>query len=189
MHDGIKNSDEQEPACGREEEEKGDKMSYNNQKKIALINDFTGFGRCSIAVALPVISMLKVQCCPLPTSIFSNHTGFPSFFFDDYTEKMIPYMEEWKKLDLKFSGISTGFLGSKEQIRIVISFLESFKTKENLVIVDHGRLWENVCDVYAGDVPGNEKSGVVCKYSDTQCNGGVYFDRYAVSGKISVERL
>ena len=45
-------------------------------------------------------------------------------------------MEEWKKLDLKFSGISTGFLGSKEQIRIVISFLESFKTKENLVIVD-----------------------------------------------------
>ena len=136
MHDGIKNSDEQEPACGREEEEKEDKMSYNNQKKIALINDFTGFGRCSIAVALPVISMLKVQCCPLPTSIFSNHTGFPSFFFDDYTEKMIPYMEEWKKLDLKFSGISTGFLGSKEQIRIVISFLESFKTKENLVIVD-----------------------------------------------------
>ena len=136
LHDGIKNSDEQEPACGREEEEKEDKMSYNNQKKIALINDFTGFGRCSIAVALPVISMLKVQCCPLPTSIFSNHTGFPSFFFDDYTEKMIPYMEEWKKLDLKFSGISTGFLGSKEQIRIVISFLESFKTKENLVIVD-----------------------------------------------------
>ena len=43
-------------------------MSHNNQKKIALINDFTGFGRCSIAVALPVISMLKVQCCPLPKS-------------------------------------------------------------------------------------------------------------------------
>ena len=111
-------------------------MSHNNQKKIALINDFTGFGRCSIAVALPVISTLKVQCCPLPTSIFSNHTGFKSFFFDDYTEKMIPYMKEWEKLGLEFSGISTGFLGSKEQIHIVISFLETFKTKENLVIVD-----------------------------------------------------
>ena len=59
LHDGIKNSDEQEPACGREEEEKEDKMSYNNQKKIALINDFTGFGRCSIAVALLSASNLN----------------------------------------------------------------------------------------------------------------------------------
>ena len=60
-------------------------MSHNNQKKIAVINDFSGFGRCSIAVALPILSVMKVQCCPLPTSIFSNHTGFPSYFFEDYT--------------------------------------------------------------------------------------------------------
>ena len=59
------------------------KISHNNQKKIALINDFTGFGRCSIAVELPVISMLRVQCCPVPTSVFSNHTGFESFYFDE----------------------------------------------------------------------------------------------------------
>ena len=51
-------------------------MSHNHQKKIAVINDMSGFGRCSIAVELPVISAMKVQCCPLPTSIFSNHTGF-----------------------------------------------------------------------------------------------------------------
>ena len=56
-------------------------MSHNHQKKIAVINDMSGFGRCSIAVELPVISAMKVQCCPLPTSIFSNHTGFESFFF------------------------------------------------------------------------------------------------------------
>ena len=49
-------------------------MSHNNQKKIAAINDYSGFGRCSIAVELPIISALKVQCCPLPTSILSNHT-------------------------------------------------------------------------------------------------------------------
>lgn len=55
-------------------------MSHNHQKKIAVINDMSGFGRCSIAVELPVISAMKVQCCPLPTSIFSNHTGFESFF-------------------------------------------------------------------------------------------------------------
>lgn len=111
-------------------------MAHNNQKKIALINDFTGFGRCSIAVALPVISMLKVQCCPLPTSIFSNHTGFESFFFDDYTDKMSAYMKEWKKLDLHFNGICSGFLGSKEQIRIVEDFFREFRTEETLIIVD-----------------------------------------------------
>ena len=111
-------------------------MSHNNQKKIAVINDFTGFGRCSIVVALPVISMLKVQCCPLPTSIFSNHTGFKSFFFDDYTEKMPAYIQEWKKLGLQFDGISSGFLGSKEQIQIVTQFFKEFKTEQNLIVVD-----------------------------------------------------
>ena len=110
--------------------------SHNHQKKIAVINDISGFGRCSIAVSLPIISMLKVQCCPLPTSIFSNHTGFPSFFFEDFTKNMEPYMEEWKKLDLQFNGISTGFLGSAEQIRIVQEFISEFKKEDTLVIVD-----------------------------------------------------
>lgn len=111
-------------------------MSHNNQKKIAVINDFSGFGRCSIAVALPIISTLKIQCCPLPTSIFSNHTGFDSFFFDDYTDIMPLYINEWKKLGLQFDGITSGFLGSKKQIEIVTQFFKDFKTKENIIIVD-----------------------------------------------------
>ena len=111
-------------------------MSHNNQKKIAVINDFSGFGRCSIAVALPIISTLKIQCCPLPTSIFSNHTGFDSFFFDEYTDKMPLYINEWKKLGLQFDGITSGFLGSKKQIEIVTQFFKDFKTKENIIIVD-----------------------------------------------------
>ncbi len=112
------------------------KANHNHQKKIAVINDFSGFGRCSIAVALPIISALKIQCCPLPTSIFSNHTGFESYFFEDYTDRMLPYMEEWKKLGLQFSGISTGFLGSKEQIQIVIKFFEEFAEKDTVIVVD-----------------------------------------------------
>ncbi|MCI8371303.1 MAG: pyridoxamine kinase [Lachnospiraceae bacterium] len=121
-------------------------MSHNNQKKIAIINDMSGFGRCSIAVELPIISMMKIQACPLPTSIFSNHTGFESFFFDDYTDKMEAYMEEWEKLGLAFDGICTGFLGSKRQIRIVEQFMERFKTDTNLTIIDpvmgdYGRLY------------------------------------------------
>ena len=111
-------------------------MSHNHQKKIAVINDFCGFGRCSIAASLPIISALKIQCCPLPTSVFSNHTGFDSFHFTDYTQHMNPYIDEWVKLDLHFSGILTGFLGSPEQIHIVKRFLELFKEDSNITVID-----------------------------------------------------
>lgn len=111
-------------------------MSRESQKKIAVINDFCGFGRCSIAVSLPIISALKIQCCPLPTSIFSNHTAFESFFCTDYTEHMDGYMREWEKLELHFDGILTGYLGSPEQIDTVKRFLKHFKTKSTVVVID-----------------------------------------------------
>ena len=109
---------------------------HNHQKKIALINDITGLGRCSVAVELPIISMMKVQCCVIPTAILSNHTGFNSFFFDDYTSKMESYIEQWKKLNLAFNGICSGFLGSQSQISIVSDFIRDFSDKETVVIVD-----------------------------------------------------
>ncbi len=111
-------------------------MSHNCQKKIAVINDFSGFGRCSIAASLPIISAMKVQCCPLPTSIFSNHTGFDSFYYTDYTNHMDAYIDEWVKLRLHFNGILTGFLGSPEQIHIVKRFLELFKKGDNITVID-----------------------------------------------------
>ena len=130
-------------------------ISHNNQKKIALINDFTGFGRCSIAVELPIISTLKLQCCPLPTSIFSNHTGFDSYFFDDYTDRMEGYVEEWKKLDLSFNGICSGFLGSARQISIVKDFIKEFKTDDTIVVVDpvmgdYGKIYSTYTDEMCG---------------------------------------
>lgn len=118
------------------EEEEIMVSQHNHQNKIAVINDMSGFGRCSLAVALPIISTLKVQCCPVPTSILSNHTGFPSYFFDDYTDRLVPYMEEWKKLQLTFSGICTGFLGSKEQIQMVLKFFQDFSTEDTIIIID-----------------------------------------------------
>lgn len=109
---------------------------YGKQKKIAVINDISGFGRCSITVSLPVISKLKVQCCPLPTSIFSNHTGYEHFFFDDFTAKMPEYIRNWELLGLDFSGIYSGFLGSREQIAIVSDFIQRFRKGDTLVIID-----------------------------------------------------
>ncbi|MBQ8982012.1 MAG: pyridoxamine kinase [Lachnospiraceae bacterium] len=111
-------------------------ISHNNQKKIAVINDISGFGRCSITVALPIISHMKLQCCPLPTSILSNHTGYDHFFFEDYTKNMREFMKNWKQLGLTFDGIATGFLGSKEQIRIVEEFIMEFRTEATKVIID-----------------------------------------------------
>lgn len=111
-------------------------MPHNHQKKIATINDFSGFGRCSIAVTLPIVSAMKIQCCPLPTAIFSNHTGFESFFYSDYTCHIKDYMDEWAKLGLRFEGILTGFLGSEEQIEHIKRFFELFYDERTIAVVD-----------------------------------------------------
>ena len=112
-------------------------------KKIALINDITGFGRCSVAVELPIISAMKIQVCPLPTAILSVHTGFKNYFLDDYTDRMIPYIESWEKNNLHFDGIATGFLGSAAQIEIVSDFLEKFSAVNLIdpVMGDHGKIY------------------------------------------------
>lgn len=97
-----------------------------HQKKLAVINDLSGYGRCSLTVALPVVSAMGVQCCPVPTSILSNHTAYPAYFFDDYTEKLPAYIGKWKELGFSFDGILTGFLGSAKQIEIVEDFICHF---------------------------------------------------------------
>ncbi len=126
------------PGAAKQREIEGDNMGKirDSQKKIAVINDLSGFGRCSIAVELPIISAMKIQCCFVPTAVFSNHTGFQSFFLEDFTDKMRSYMDEWRKLELHFQGICTGFLGSPQQIAIVTDFLKDFKEKDTIVIVD-----------------------------------------------------
>lgn len=111
-------------------------MSHNHQKKIAVINDMSGFGRCSLTVSLPIISYLGIQCCPVPTSILSNHMGYGEYFFDDYTDRMGEYIAQWRRLGLKFEGISTGFLGSRAQIETVINFIKEFRSGRTKVIVD-----------------------------------------------------
>lgn len=106
------------------------------QKRIALVNDITGFGRCSITVELPLISAMKIQACPLPTALLSVHTGFESHYIDDYTDRMLPYMENWQENGVEFDGICTGFLGSVEQINIVEEFISRFKKNGTEVMVD-----------------------------------------------------
>ena len=117
------------------------------QKKIAVINDLSGYGRCSLTVAIPVLSAMGHQCCPIPTAILSNHTEFPVYFFDDYTEKMTTYTDKWKELGLSFDAIATGFLGSEAQIGIVMEIVQKLKAEKTFVVVDpvmgdHGHAYE-----------------------------------------------
>lgn len=119
-------------------------------KKIAAINDIAGYGRCALTAAIPVISALKVQCCPVVTAVLSNHAGYSSCFFDDYTDRMEAYIEQWKQLGFSFDGIMTGFLGSARQAEIVTDFIRYFKKDQTMLLVDptmgdHGVLYR-VCD-------------------------------------------
>lgn len=108
----------------------------SRQKKIAAINDLSGYGRCALTVSIPIISHMKIQCCPVPTSILSNHTGYEKYFFDDYSNRLPEYLAMWKELGLTFDGIMSGFLGSKEQIGMVEAFIEEFATEWTKVVID-----------------------------------------------------
>lgn len=105
-------------------------------KKIAIINDLSGFGRCSLTAAISVISSMGVQPCPLPTAILSAQTGYPSYYCDDYTDRMEYFRSEWEKMNAVFDGIYTGFVASEKQIHHIFRFIETFHRKESFLIVD-----------------------------------------------------
>ena len=106
-------------------------------KKVAAIHDLSGFGRSSLTAIIPVLSTMGVQVCPVPTAILSNHTGgFEHFSFVDLTDSLENYIDQWKKLELEFDCIYSGFLGSEKQIKIVEDFIGYFKREDNLVVVD-----------------------------------------------------
>ena len=119
--------------------------------RLAMINDIAGFGRCSTTVSLPVISVMKVQVCPVPTSVLSNHLGFPLCHFDDYTSHMRDYIKIWKELGLTFDGLYCGFLGNEEQIDIVREFVEMFRPPLFLldpVMGDHGSAYSSITETH-----------------------------------------
>lgn len=103
-------------------------------KKVAAVHDLAGIGRCSLTAAIPILSVLGLQACPIPTAILSCQTDFQKFHFFDFTDEMGPYINTWNSMNLKFDGIYSGFLGSEDQINIVIDLIE--KHKEALIVVD-----------------------------------------------------
>lgn len=116
--------------------------------RVAAIHDMSGFGRCSLTVAIPILSAMGVQCCPLPTAFLSTHTGgFEGFTFLDMTDEMPKVAAHWKQLDLGFRALYSGFLGSERQIGIVEDFIQNFRADGTIVVVDpvmgdHGKVYQ-----------------------------------------------
>lgn len=122
--------------------------------KMAMINDLTGFGHCSLAVAIPIISVMGVQACPVPTGIFSNHMAFPEWHYTDFTHEMSSYLSVWERLSLSFDGISCGFLGNEALIPTLSGFFKQQKDNYGTCILldpvmgDHGRAYSSVTPSY-----------------------------------------
>lgn len=104
--------------------------------RVAAINDISGSGRCSLTAAMPILGAFGVQCCALPTAILTNHTGYDVYSFDDYTDKMKNFTDDWKAYNMDFKCIYTGFLGSDRQIDIAEDFFVNFKNEETKILVD-----------------------------------------------------
>lgn len=105
-------------------------------KRAAAVHDLSGFGRASLTVVTPILSTMGIQVCPLPTAVLSTHGKFKGYHFVDLTDHMQPIIDHWKKLDIEFDAIYTGFLGSHRQIDIVRDFIDDFKSNRTIVIVD-----------------------------------------------------
>lgn len=115
-------------------------------KRIASIQDISCLGRCSLTVALPVISAMGVECAIVPTAVLSTHTMFSGFTCRDLSDQLRPIADHWQREGFRFDAIYTGYLASSEQIADVLDFFGRFRTGDNLIFVDpamadNGRLY------------------------------------------------
>lgn len=107
------------------------------QKRIVAIHDISCVGKCSLTVALPILSAAGAETSIIPTAVLSTHTGgFTGYTYHDLTDEIIPITNHWQELNLHVDAIYTGFLGSFEQIDIMKQVFDAFKTKDNLIYVD-----------------------------------------------------
>ena len=117
-------------------------------KRVAAVNDLSGFGRCSLTVTIPIVSAMGFQVCPVPTAVLSSHTGYPNPLVRDFSGDMTAYLAHWESLGLTFACGYTGFLGHPEQAQVLAPFLTRLREQGALRLVDpamadHGRLYSS----------------------------------------------
>ncbi len=134
-------------------------------KRVVTIQDISCIGKCSLTVALPLLSACGIETAIIPTAVLSTHTAFKGFTFRDLTDDIIPILNHWEKEGFKFDGIYTGYLGSLEQIDLMKELIKRFRGKDTLVVVDpcmsdNGKLYPGFDQNFAFSMAG------LCKEAD-----------------------
>lgn len=132
-------------------------------KRVATIQDFSCVGKCSLTVALPIISAAGIECCGIPTAVLSNHTGFPSFYSRDLTEDFPKIYEQLSVHKITFDAVLTGYLANVSQISLVEEFIRGFGGGHVLVdpvMGDGGKLYSQITPEHARKMRG------LCAHAD-----------------------
>lgn len=137
------------------------------QLRVLAVHDISCVGKCSLTVALPIISSVGIETAILPTAVLSNHTGggFGGFTYRDLTDDIIPIVEHWNKENIMFDAVYLGYLGSEHQISIMENIISNYKKRGTLIFIDpvmgdHGKLYKN----FNADYP--QKMLELCKFAD-----------------------
>lgn len=134
-------------------------------KRVLTIQDISCFGKCSLTVALPVISAMGVETAVIPTAMLSTHTMFKNFTVKDLTDQIVPITEHWRAEGIGFDAVYTGYLGSFEQIEIVEKLFDDFADSDTLrfidpVMADNGKLYPAFDEAYAA------RNAELCRHAD-----------------------
>ncbi len=112
--------------------------------RIAAVHDLCGYGKCSLGVAIPVLSAAGADVCPVPTGLFSSHTAFPGWYMHDTTEILADYLAAWKGIDVEIDAVYSGFLGAPEQVDIIRDIYATYPNALRVVdpvMADHGKVY------------------------------------------------
>ncbi|MBQ3386576.1 MAG: bifunctional hydroxymethylpyrimidine kinase/phosphomethylpyrimidine kinase [Eggerthellaceae bacterium] len=112
--------------------------------RIAAVHDLCGYGKCSLGVAIPVLSAAGCDVCPVPTGIFSSHTAFPGWYMYDVTEALPAYLEAWAKINVEIDAVYSGFLGAPSHVDRIRELYEAYPEALRLVdpvMADHGKVY------------------------------------------------
>ena len=134
-------------------------------KRILTIQDISCLGKCSLTVALPLLSAMGVETVILPTAVLSTHTMFSGFTCKDLSDQLVSITAHWKKEQITFDAIYTGYLGTEEEIETVKQIIRDFATEDTLVFVDpamgdNGKLYPAFNEHYA------QKNATLCGMAD-----------------------
>ncbi len=134
-------------------------------KRVLTIQDISCLGKCSLTIALPILSAMGVETVILPTAVLSTHTMFKNFTVKDLSDQITPIVNHWKSEKVEFDGIYTGYLGTIEEIELMKGIFKDFKKDGSFVFVDpvmadNGKLYAAFNDEYV------KKNAELCAGAD-----------------------